>query len=173
MNTQFVSKQRAFTLIEILVVIAIIGILSAIVYASFSQARAQSRDKQRVVDLGQIQLALKLYQTQNGHYPLENDGFSGGTVGKICKSCSGPINDVIKQYLGSLPEDPKNDATHFYYYDERQACGGEPNQTVLFAATMETSAYKNANQTICNSYGGEGIADKSNAHIIMLGPSQD
>jgi len=56
-NVKKTKKVSGFTLIELLVTISIIAILSSIIYASFNDARAQSRDKVRMADLKELQLA--------------------------------------------------------------------------------------------------------------------
>jgi prepilin-type N-terminal cleavage/methylation domain-containing protein len=61
--------KKGFTLIELLIVIAIMAILSGIVFASLGSSRAKARDGKRVSDIGQIQLALELYRESNGRYP--------------------------------------------------------------------------------------------------------
>ena len=171
MNKSFLSV-RGFTLVEMLIVISIIGLLAGVVITSVSDARQNSRDKARVTGLAQIQLGLKLYQTQNGYYPRESDGFSGGgTVGRICESCVGPINDAIRQYVGSLPIDPLDTDDFYYYYDGSQSCGGNVNQVVISAVAMETTAYKNTSDTICSSWGGEGGIGDADSYNIVLGPS--
>lgn len=68
---------RGFTLIEILVVIAIIGVLIAVAMASFSQARSNSRDKTRMADIEQVKAAMQLYAAANGTFHIAGAG-SGG-----------------------------------------------------------------------------------------------
>jgi prepilin-type N-terminal cleavage/methylation domain-containing protein len=68
------AKIAGFTLVELIVVIAIIGILAGIVYANFGIARAVARDDARKVALKEVQLALDLYKAQHGSYPLMGCG---------------------------------------------------------------------------------------------------
>lgn len=56
---------RAFTLIELLVVIWIIAALAAILFPTFSQARAKARQSVCVSNLRQLGLAVSLYTTDN------------------------------------------------------------------------------------------------------------
>lgn len=62
-------SKSGFTLIEVLVVIAIIGILSAILYANFGNARVDARNKTLKSEIKEVQLALEVYKSQNGYYP--------------------------------------------------------------------------------------------------------
>ncbi len=54
---------------ELLVVLAIIGVLAAVVYGGFGDARSQARDKTMMSDLKQLQLALELHKAQYNSYP--------------------------------------------------------------------------------------------------------
>jgi len=56
-------------LIELLVTIAIIGILSSFLLANFVGVRQRARDGVRKSDLRQIQSALELYRSDQGSYP--------------------------------------------------------------------------------------------------------
>ena len=60
---------NGFTMIEILIVIAVIGILSTIGTISFSKIQTSSRDTQRLSKVTVIAEALEKYYDQNGEYP--------------------------------------------------------------------------------------------------------
>ncbi|AHF90184.1 N-terminal cleavage protein [Opitutaceae bacterium TAV5] len=58
-------SRRAFTLIELLAVIAIIGVLAAIILATLGNVRAKARQTQCLSNLRQLQLANILYANDN------------------------------------------------------------------------------------------------------------
>jgi type II secretion system protein G len=91
---------KGFTLIELLVVIAIIGILASIVMVSLSGAKSKSRDARRQADIKSIQLALSLYYTDNGMYPVNIYG----------TGASAPTSGLAPTYLPVVPTDPNNTA---------------------------------------------------------------
>lgn len=65
-----ITLRGGFTLIELLVVMAVISLLSSIIFASLGQARSKARDSRRVQDLIQLRTALELYAVDNNDlYP--------------------------------------------------------------------------------------------------------
>lgn len=58
--------QRAFTLVEILIVVVILGILAALVVPRFSSAVEESQLETTRHELGKLQRAVEVYQARNG-----------------------------------------------------------------------------------------------------------
>lgn len=104
----WVDKNKGFTLIEVLVVIAIIGILSSVVLSSLNGARVKSRDAKRISDLKQIQIALNLYYSDNGHYPLVPYWATSGTTTYDGGTRWVALQTLLSPYLSNLPRDPKS-----------------------------------------------------------------
>jgi len=82
-NHQRVRRYNsAFTIVEILVVIAIVGILATLTLIGFSRFQAESRDTQRSAKATVITEALEKYYDQNGEYPSCADITKEGDVVK-------------------------------------------------------------------------------------------
>ena len=67
------SHHKGFTLIELMIVVAIIGILVAIAVPMFSNFVAKSQEGSTKANMGAIRSALSIYFTDNeGLYPVDN-----------------------------------------------------------------------------------------------------
>jgi len=174
------ATNKGFTLIELLVSIAIITMLATVVTITASAAREKARDTQRVNDLEQLRIALRLYLEQHGEYPCEHEDRCDSAVqidsanGRI--GVGNHIDTLLQPYLTTVPKDPLEGQESFsYYYDGYQSCaGGDPDRlAVIFARHMETDAYKNYDQFDCTEWGGEGGAGNDRSYMVVLGQSQD
>lgn len=110
-----------FTLVELMVVVSVIGILSAIVYANFGNARAAARDDVRKSALKEMQLALERYKAQYGVYPAQGCGsypIYAGRGPHPAWGCSADqyITGLMPDFIPDLPKDPNQEDIDGYGY---------------------------------------------------------
>lgn len=65
MNVKQQSKQKGFTIIEVVLVLAIAGLIFLMVFIALPALQRNQRDQQRRNDLGRVQTAIQNYQTNN------------------------------------------------------------------------------------------------------------
>jgi prepilin-type N-terminal cleavage/methylation domain-containing protein len=63
------QKHLGFTLVELLIVIAIMGILATVSFIALSQVKDRARDAARISEVNQIRKILDIYYSDHGHYP--------------------------------------------------------------------------------------------------------
>ncbi len=110
-------KRSAFTLVELMVVVAIIGLISTIAIVASSAIRSRGRDTKRIADLRQVRSALELYYNETSAYP---------TCGQACTTYCDCTTvgwggnfaemEIKPAYMASIPADPINDGTYGYFY---------------------------------------------------------
>lgn len=137
-RTPLSAAKRGFTLLEVLIVIAIIGILVSIGLASYSTAQSKSRDARRRGDLKAIQNAFEQYyaDSTNASYPT---------------TCS----SIDAAYLpAGIPTDPQGSAY------TNPTCSAT---AYCFCADMESAAADNSDSN-CNY----GAATKTHYCVSQL-----
>jgi prepilin-type N-terminal cleavage/methylation domain-containing protein len=66
------SDRHAFTLVELLVVVAIIGLLAAMLLPALSRAKAGAKQASCLGNLRQLEAAFQMYAADNGGYLVQN-----------------------------------------------------------------------------------------------------
>lgn len=111
------KHRKGFTLIEILIVVAIIGILASVALVGLAPAQRRGRDARRLSDIKQAQTALELYYSKCGYYPGQVQ------AGTTCTGRVGGPSDwaaletvITQSNLGirDLPNDPTGGASYQY-----------------------------------------------------------
>lgn len=98
------NKMKGYSLVELLVVIAVIGVLATMVLVALGSARVGARDTKRVNDLKQLQVALDSYHLKKGSFPCKglslNDQLIDGNVTHCLESF------LVPKYISNIPFDP-------------------------------------------------------------------
>jgi prepilin-type N-terminal cleavage/methylation domain-containing protein len=107
--------EKGFTLIELMVVIAVIGILASIVIIYLNPAQVKARDARRQSDLRQINLAMELCYDRGDCGEGEGKYLLTGTCGSPpCYNDVSMIDDDgVPLYL-EVPKDPKDSPPYQY-----------------------------------------------------------
>lgn len=98
--------RSAFTLLELLIVVSVIGLISSIVAVSYGNIRSNERDVHRLADVKKIAAALERYRNAKGAFPACNYNpvvcdYSANKA--VWFSC---LEKELKPFLGNIPVDP-------------------------------------------------------------------
>jgi len=98
------NKQKGFTLIEIMVVLLIIGLITAVVAPQFLGQSEEAQLKKAAIDIQQLESALQMYKLRNNVYPTTEQGLDA----LVTAPTVDPIPDNYPEggFIRRLPEDP-------------------------------------------------------------------
>ena len=99
------KKQSAFTLIELLIVVVILGIIAAIVVPQFSIATDDARLSTLRTNLATVRSQLQLYKLEHqDNFPTDNTTFEAQLTAKT--DAAGAAGTDYGPYLMMIPENP-------------------------------------------------------------------
>ena len=164
----------AFTIVELLIVIVVIGILAAITIVSFSGITSQANVASVKSDLDSNSRKLQLYYSQYGSYPTQFDANKCPTAPTVdtnyCLKLSG--SNSLSNYAASNTNFTlgiSNGATCYQLTDSTSptnicaSSNGYTAEQLLSTATWWIdSAYSTNNQTITNLGTGGAILNATN-----------
>jgi general secretion pathway protein G len=101
---KYFRKRRGFTLIEIMVVVVIMGILSAIVVPNVLARLEEARRQQAKTQISSFSSALEMYRLHNSVYPTTQQGLDA----LVRKPTLAPVPKKYspEAYIPSIPRDP-------------------------------------------------------------------
>lgn len=140
LSKKHLQNRKGFTLIELIVVIVVIGIMSATMLPKIMGAPSRARDTGRIHDLNNLNVAMQQYYTDKGAYPstagcLNPAGAAAGATDTLLKT--GEYFDAT-----TFPKDPDSNnvltvngtpCTGQYYYKPLTRNGITAQAFALFA----------------------------------------
>jgi general secretion pathway protein G len=127
------QSEKGFTLIEVLLVMAIITVLAAIVVPKFTGRSKDARITAARTDIANIELALDAYEVDNGRYPTKSEGLKA-LVENRSNSVSWkgpylkrdvPLDPWGNQYIYILPGRQNTYGYDLYSYGPDKKEGGD------------------------------------------------
>lgn len=123
-------SKKAFTIIELLFVISIVGLLASIVLVWISSSRGKARDSKRIVEVSTLQKAVEFHYNDLNEYPEAADWI---------KIEENPVfAEAMKPYLPQIPKDPlypKEEGGKIFSYQYKST---EDRQGYKIHVEMET-----------------------------------
>lgn len=103
-------RLAGFTMIELLVVMAIVSLLSIVALSSYQATQRHSRNGKRLADIAQVRSALEVYRATEGEYPQIAGSPSNSNFVTLVSA------SYLEPYLSSLVNDPSSDPNYVYEY---------------------------------------------------------
>jgi len=136
---------RGFTLVELLIVIAIIGILSSVVLSNLTGARTKAYDAKVQAQMSNIRQSAELYYIANGNYGITTYSCSAGMfadtssgMSKLTVSVNYPVgeNTIVCNSNGKAYSVTDNLASSTTYWCVDNTGTSKQTSTFLASTTV-------------------------------------
>ena len=149
------NRRSAFTLIELLIVVAIIAILAAIAVPNFLEAQVRSQVSKVKADMRSAATALESYVVDNNQYPYDGYNYNGSGQHQynywyLPPELSTPVSYISSTYYEDPFRKHLTGAGHYQWDNIRYTCiestwglaydglqTGSAGVSSLFEAVME------------------------------------
>jgi prepilin-type N-terminal cleavage/methylation domain-containing protein len=163
-------KRKSLTLIELIMVIAIIALLASVIYPHADKFFRQSRDAKRLADMRVLEAGIEAFYDDHGRYPgfvdgVGQDNDTGECVGDVgnpdgvgrCLGQAG-FEALMRQYLrAGVPGDPLYSGQpdqYYYAYDnmhEVDWCDGIAGNDLLGADEVPVLGFRRSETEVVQS----------------------
>jgi len=102
------KQNKGFTLVELMVVIAIVGVLASVVIPNVQEYSAKARNASRMADLTSLEVAIITYKDDVGSYPNTFSNWWGeyDYGNHPHEGSNGYVPNLAPTYMRRLPADP-------------------------------------------------------------------
>jgi prepilin-type N-terminal cleavage/methylation domain-containing protein len=153
------GRRAGFTLVELLTVIALIGLLAAILIPTTASVRVAAKRAKTKVQFGQWAAAMEQFRQEYGYYPAV-DGGSGGRV--VPEFFAGALTgQTLDGTTAATPVHLAGNAklVRFYAIGE-----GELNET----RTALTDAFGNTDIAVLYDRNGDGRIGRADGEVVAV-----
>lgn len=148
--------KKAFTLIEVLIVVSILSLLALALYSSLTGNREKAEDARVKADLQKLKIAFEDYYGDNNCYP-PSDWFDDSS------DCG---SGKLSPYLSSIPCDPNAGTPYILEYVGSQCAGFRLYATLQNDKDPDSVALHSSSGSNLGNYG----VSSTNTTVKILSP---
>ncbi|HEY8665319.1 MAG TPA: type II secretion system protein, partial [Tepidisphaeraceae bacterium] len=158
-------RRKAFTLVELLVVIGIIAVLIAMLLPALGKARRSAKNTVCASNLRQLVMASTVYLNDNKYYPNVNR-INGDPVGGLAipHDIAPPLINSLSRYLGNYPAVTNDGSTN------TPISGYAPIVQCPFAADWDTQRGPFSWIAVYTGYGYYGRLEEGSPSMQLIAP---
>ncbi len=180
MPTQYF--QRGFTLVELIVVIAIIALLSTVGVSSYSRVLDQGKMTKMLTQIKDIEKAARLFNIQTSKWPIDYNGISGTNEFLTSNSVTNWSGPYIESWPATHPwggavkwlnYDPNSDGIvdRVLFLDDDQPGTGYANDQGWISQTAMQEIDKrldDGNLSTGNIRGNGGFSSAPHGELVII-----